>query len=763
MNRKKLTVYTIIVALIAVTLIWYNRGSDIYAVQYGQGNFRSVYMKDYSSDSANLPEYCSEDEAGVRAFVKCPITLGVNSKTGEEEYRVELQYRCSDDSTRFKIFASDYISEDNSGGKILLNETLDPNKTAVVTSIKLDQPCDSVTVLIETKDNNLQIGRFNMSSATYIWTDTYFFIALTVLCRAVVIYILNAKKLNVQGIEINGETVPPRNTVILFVAVAVIAVLISSLPFLNGGLILGHDTMFHLNRIEGIARGLKSGQFPVRIHGGTLNDYGYPNSIFYPELLLYVPAVLNLFGVSVYTAYKVYVIMINFLTVILSYIAFKKFTDSRQIGLTLAVVYLLSPYRIICAYYRQAIGEFTAITFLPLVVYGLYAVTYGKKEDWLCLAAGATGVLQSHILSTEITACFAFIFILFGIRNYIKDTKRILPLVKATVATVLLNLWSLAPMVMMMLQNDLRVFERAPLTASMASLKISRLFGMNEIIISGPYMIGIVILIAMGIYMVHRIIHSKENTPLYKMGDMMWVMTFLHCLCTTSIFPWAFVEKIPLIGTIVTAIQFPMRLLQIAQICGIMLLGVVLVVVPRTASNKKISCFIIVLIAVFTNLQFMEKSIITSSPDNIQGKSYFNNNIDNRLSVGEAEYIPTSLDIDEIIAQPPTIKFDNKSVAVENYKHHGTKLSFDYQVLSEGNELSIYLPFIYFPNYEVEVNGVKVQPTKSENACVMITTGEKRGSVSVRYVEPKTFRIFEIISVASLAYIIYARKKKKLN
>ena len=763
MNRKKLTVYTVIVALVAVMLIWYNRGSDIYAVQYGQGNFRSVYMEDYSSDSANLLEYCSEDKAGVRAFVKCPVTLGVNSKTGEEEYRVELQYRCSDDSTRFKIFASDYISEDNSGGKILLKETLDPNKTAVVTSIKLDQPCDSVTVLIETKDNDLQIGRFNMSSAGYIWTDTYFLIALTVLCRAAVIYILNAKKLNVQVGEINGETVPPRNIVILFVAVTVIAVLISSLPFLNGGLIRGHDTMFHLNRIEGIARGLKSGQFPVRIHGGTLNDYGYPNSIFYPELLLYVPAVLNLFGVSVYTAYKVYVIMINFLTVIFSYIAFKKFTDSRQIGLTLAVVYLLSPYRIICAYYRQAIGEFTAITFLPLVVYGLYAVTYGKKEDWLCLAVGATGVLQSHILSTEITACFAFIFILFGIKNYIKDTKRIFPLVKATVTTVLLNLWFLAPMVMMMLQNDLLVFERAPLTASMASSKLSMLFAVNEIAPAGPHTVGIIILFAVGLYTVHRIIHSKDNSPMYKMGDAMCIMTIMYAFSTTSFFPWAFVEKIPLIGTLISAIQFPYRLMQITQICGVMLLGVVIITSVQTANHKKLFCLIAVMIAVFTNLQFIEKSIITNDPDNFQSKSYYNNNIDNRLSVGEAEYIPTSLDIDEIIAQPPTIKFDNKSVAVENYKHHGTKLSFDYQVLSEENELSIYLPFIYLPNYEVEINGVKVQPTKSENACVMVTTGEKRGSVSVRYVEPKTFRIFEIISVASLAYIIYARKKKKLN
>lgn len=48
------------------------------------------------------------------------------------------------------------------------------------------------------------------------------------------------------------------------------AVAFSCMPLLWGGVFDGHDMLFHLNRIEGIASGLRCGQFPVRIHASTL-------------------------------------------------------------------------------------------------------------------------------------------------------------------------------------------------------------------------------------------------------------------------------------------------------------------------------------------------------------------------------------------------------------------------------------------------------------------------------------------------------------
>ena len=74
------------------------------------------------------------------------------------------------------------------------------------------------------------------------------------------------------------------------------AVLLSSTPLLVRFMPPGHDLTFHLNRILGVEESLKAGMIPVRINGFSFNGYGYPDPVFYPQLFLYVPAVLHGLG-----------------------------------------------------------------------------------------------------------------------------------------------------------------------------------------------------------------------------------------------------------------------------------------------------------------------------------------------------------------------------------------------------------------------------------------------------------------------------------
>jgi hypothetical protein len=73
------------------------------------------------------------------------------------------------------------------------------------------------------------------------------------------------------------------------VLILYVSVLMASLPLLLPYLIKGHDMTFHLNRILGIEETLKSGMFPVRLNGYSLNGYGYADPVFYPQLFLYIP------------------------------------------------------------------------------------------------------------------------------------------------------------------------------------------------------------------------------------------------------------------------------------------------------------------------------------------------------------------------------------------------------------------------------------------------------------------------------------------
>ena len=61
-------------------------------------------------------------------------------------------------------------------------------------------------------------------------------------------------------------------------------------------------------------------------------------------------------------------------TAIIAYYSFGKITASRKLGLLGAALYTLSCYRLVCTYIRASVGEYTAITFLPLVLVGLYNI-----------------------------------------------------------------------------------------------------------------------------------------------------------------------------------------------------------------------------------------------------------------------------------------------------------------------------------------------------------------------------------------------------
>ena len=77
---------------------------------------------------------------------------------------------------------------------------------------------------------------------------------------------------------------------------------------------------------------------------------------------------------------------------------------------------LFIAYRTADAFARFALGEFLGMVFLPLIIYGLYAVMYGKEKDWPYLALGLGKVIFSHNLSTAMD--LLVVIILFGLVFY---------------------------------------------------------------------------------------------------------------------------------------------------------------------------------------------------------------------------------------------------------------------------------------------------------------------------------------------------------
>lgn len=79
---------------------------------------------------------------------------------------------------------------------------------------------------------------------------------------------------------------------------------------------------------------------------------------------------------------------INILTAMIAYFCAKDYSKSRHIGFFGAILYTLAPYRLTCVFVRGAVGEYTAMAFIPLVFYGLYnpILLYVKLWEYFLLS-----------------------------------------------------------------------------------------------------------------------------------------------------------------------------------------------------------------------------------------------------------------------------------------------------------------------------------------------------------------------------------------
>ena len=224
-----------------------------------------------------------------------------------------------------------------------------------------------------------------------------------------------------------------------------------SLPLFLPDMKDGHDIIFHLNRIEGIYLGLKSGAFPVRIQPHWFDGHGYPVGAMYGDVFLYLPAFLRFMGFRIETAFKAFALFINILTAGICVYSYRKIFENTQTALMCTLVYLSAPYRMVNLYRRYAVGEYEGMAFLPLICLAMYKIYTTKCEDKkenrkivLWLVIGMTGLIQTHILTTEMTVfCMALVCIVFYRTTFRKNT--LLVYLISIACVIVLNLSFLVP------------------------------------------------------------------------------------------------------------------------------------------------------------------------------------------------------------------------------------------------------------------------------------------------------------------------------
>ncbi len=590
--------------------------------------------------------------------------------------------------------------------------------------------------------------------------------------------------------ELSGlsEASKRRIAALLLVALSIFASAPVLAPLGEG---VGHDLVFHLFRIEGMAQALHDGAFPVRMQYSQIQGMGYPTSIMYPDALLYFPALLRYAGLSTTMSYRVFVVAFNFLTLVSTYVFAKRFSRSRVTAFAVAIVWVFGTYRLVDIYLRAAVGEYCALSALPFIAYGLWcAFTRRGKASTrvapcLWIAFGMAGVVCSHVIST-VLAFFALAGLLIALA--ICGDRKVrgwLSVLGGAGIAVLLLLWMIVPMLSWYAGQDMWVTDPSRKTAmgvvAQRAGTLGQLLGVfptiaglssearDGIYHEMPLSVGVGALClcacALASVAIKRPSHAGRDAEAGALKrfaafegktrlSMIILLVFLAicvALCCLS-FLWK--ERLPLMK-LLENIQYPWRFLgPILFLCALVgLLALVrFATCQRLARFARTACICVCILALvegghsLTSVMYEETKLPDMAALEMSDQA--------ATTVMNGEYLPAAVSVEDINERLQHMGEERDGYTISHHADGGRVFDIAFDGTLEGT--SVELPLIYYEGYQIvdsASSGVALRA--SDAGFIELEVGEHfSGTVHIKWVEPSSWRIATVVSILALIAVV---------
>ena len=558
-------------------------------------------------------------------------------------------------------------------------------------------------------------------------------------------------------------------------AIAAIA-FFSSIPVFYRFIYVGHDFSFHIARIAEIASGILSGNFHIKIQPEMVNGYGYATPLFYPQLFLYIPALLYVAGFPLHTSYQIFVVIINLATCMICYYSIAKISDDKKLALLGSFLYTFSPYRLSELYVAGRLGEILSMVFFPLIIYGVYNL-YKEEEhvtlrDCIPIVIGVSGVMQSHLVSILFTGIFLAIFVVMNIRKTFR-LKRLYCLAAAVIMVLLLNAWFIVPFLDSM-DMDILVNNDGVLMfqgSGVYPIQIFSIFnfgkGLNVPMLTGnefcltmgvPLILGVLLFVYVSAKVKEPEIQAQK---LYKAGKVNALFAVLTIIFSLWIFPWDEINNISrTLAVWLAKVEFSWRFLSAGAAFASFAAAVALHYTK--AFNEKLyrGCILcmISLTVLTTGFFYADLSFEAS------GAAICSVNQIDDFALGVTnDYQLSGSDVNACHSRNVSTTSDKLIVEDYEYKDGITKLKL-VSTASEGFE-KVIIPLFNYPGYKAcdSVTGEQFYIESGQNKKMMINVpAGYDGSIIVRYVEKTIWRAAELVSlIAFSAFIVWGISAKK--
>ena len=574
-------------------------------------------------------------------------------------------------------------------------------------------------------------------------------------------------------------------------------VLVAQFPLLVDGVPQGWDLSFHAYRLQELAQSLRDGAFPVRMQGNWMNGYGYPVSILYGDILLYPFALLYLAGLPLHLCWKILVFAANASTAAIAYGVFSRMAGKSGSGqptvmqaeamqvpvrqmaaLAATALYTLNPYRLTDLYNRAAAGEFIAMIFLPLVLYGFWKIYSGEKGV-LPLSIGMSLILTAHLLSAILTAFFLVVAAVVFWRRTCKK-KTLFGLLGSALLTLLFSAFFLIPFLQYYKQTQLLV-QTAETNLENASAYLPLVFGtvyktrgaspsegeMGGMALSLGFAAGVVLLLSFILLFRQK---KKEVLSLV-------FFSLLAIWMSSNLFPYRMILlHTGALGRVLSSIQFAWRFLMMAAVFVSALCALVLSegrVQSRESGFQRISeenknlllSVLLLVLIVYQGVSF-SGAFLLEEPGR---KNETLTCMTDPFQQAGGEYLLSGTDVEA--CRDRKILTSDASCKAKILEERGTGLLFSVQNRSNKEE-TLTLPKFAYPGYRlrppfskagVANRGTVGMASAGENNRIRISVSPgAEGTWRLCFQEPLSWRIGEVLSLlTAVAVFVRSRRRTK--
>jgi hypothetical protein len=556
-------------------------------------------------------------------------------------------------------------------------------------------------------------------------------------------------------------------------------VLLVYFPYFTDYFSFGADTAYHLLRMEGLKETLlQGGSFPIRIHSYCNYDHGSLIPSFYGDLFLYVPVLLRLIGFPLMTAYKMFVFLVLAATAAVAYVSFKQCVQDAYAALFGSLVCLLAPYRILNLNNRGAVGEYLAMIFIPLVCCGMYLLftrdnspAYRKYKWWI--VAGISAILHCHLLSAEMVALFMLLVCLFfWKRTFRRHT--FLQLLEATVIVLLINCWFLLPMVYLLSADTYHVWTSFGVSIQSKGIEFANLLqlvpnkGSTRVgmVQSEPAFLGACMTIVVLLYPLLRIFRHrwhKAQTPDSRERlttgscTVFWALTLLAVAMSTVYFPWDTIEKIPVVQSFVTSLQFPTHFMGS---CSVLMGLFAAFFVVWLKQQKSVPLQYTVMLTVFLSVLLVGSTLYhvnSISFDSSPARLYTAENM-GTTNTWNVNFMPEECTLADFYYHQPVA---DEGLTYSDYEKNGTTITLN---LDNTTKQLLYLevPLTAYKGYGIRTDAADgelpyITEERGAHGDIRIAVpAHYQGTLTISYQGFALFRAAEMISLVSIGLFLSA-------